>query len=308
MGRRRQALESRSQFDPRFWPLWALFGVLWLSSQLPYRWQLNIGRFLGRAAYYLAKSRRHVARRNLELCLPELSASEREQLLKRNLESLGMGLIETTMSWWAPDQRVAGRLEIEGLEHLRAAQADGRGVILLSAHFSSIDICGRLLGPQVDMDVLFRRHENPVIERFMRGHRERMFENAIPRDDIRTMIRHIKQGRAVWYAPDQNHRGKNSAMVPFFGVPASTNTATPRLAKMTHARVLPFLFRRDDKIGRYYVRFYPPVEDFPTDDPLADTTRVNQIIEELIRQCPEQYFWVHQRFKKRPPEYPDAYA
>lgn len=293
---------------PRHWPTWIVMGVLWLIAQAPYRTQMAIGRALGRLAYHTIRRRRHVAECNLVLCLPELSPPERRTLLRRHFESLGMGIIELPMSWWAPAAAVDGRLTLEGLEHLQAVQARGQGAILLSGHFTSIDICGRLLAPCIDMDILFRPQDNAVIEHFLGGHRKRRFAHAIERHDIRGMVRALRQGRTIWYAPDQNYRGSNSALVPFFGHPAPTNTGTARLARMTGAAVLPFYMERRRDTGRYIVRIDPPLEDFPSSDPIADTARQNRILEGQIRRCPEQYLWVLERFKKRPAPLPDVYA
>ncbi|HMM44567.1 MAG TPA: LpxL/LpxP family Kdo(2)-lipid IV(A) lauroyl/palmitoleoyl acyltransferase [Candidatus Macondimonas sp.] len=293
---------------PRHWPTWILMGVLWLIAQTPYRIQLATGRALGRLAYHAIRRRRHVAERNLALCFPELSPSERRTLLRRHFESLGMGIVELPMSWWAPAGAIDRRLTLEGLEHLQAVQARGQGAILLSGHFTSIDICGRLFAPHADVDILFRPQDNPVIEHFLGGHRKRRFRHAIERHDIRAMVRALRQGRTIWYAPDQNYRGRNSALVPFFGHPAPTNTGTTRLARMTGAAVLPFYMERRLETGQYLIRIDPPLDDFPSDDPVADTARQNRILEAQIRCCPEQYLWVHERFKKRPAPLPDVYA
>ncbi|HBG31168.1 MAG TPA: lipid A biosynthesis lauroyl acyltransferase [Gammaproteobacteria bacterium] len=293
---------------PRHWPLWFLIAGLWVVAQLPYRAQMAIGRGLGLLAFYSIKSRRHVADRNLELCFPDLSAADRAALLRAHFASLGMGIIEVPMSWWAPARRLNGRLKLEGLEHLHAVQQRGQGAILLSGHFTSIDICGRLFAPHADVDILFRPQDNPVIEHYLGGHRKRRFRHAIERHDIRGMVRALRQGRAIWYAPDQNYRGNNSALVPFFGHLAPTHTGTARLARLSGAAVLPFYMERCLETGTYLIRIEPPLKDFPSQDPVADTDRQNRILEAQIRHCPAQYLWVHERFKKRPAPLPDVYA
>jgi len=277
-------------------------------AQLPYQMQMRLGRAAGRLISHLARSRRHVAARNLALCFPELGAAQRAYLLRAHFASLGMGVIELPLSWWAPEARLKDRLRLEGLEHLKAVQARGQGVILLSGHFTSIDVCGRLFAPHADVDILFRAQDNPVIEHFLGGYRKQRFRHTIERHDIRAMVRALRQGRTIWYAPDQNYRGSNSALVPFFGHPAPTNTGTARLARITGAAVLPFSMERQLETGTYLIRIDPPLADFPSDDPIADTQRQNEILEAQIRRCPAQYFWVHERFKKRPLPLPDVYA
>lgn len=298
----------QSLFHPRHWFTWTVLGGLRLIARCSYQTQMAVGRALGRMAFHTIRRRRHVAERNLALCFPELDEAARATLLRRHFESIGMGIIELPMSWWAPAAAIDGRLVLEGLEHLQAVQARGQGAILLSGHFTSIDICGRLFAPHADVDILFRPQDNPVIEHFLGGYRKRRFRHAIERHDIRGMVRALRQGRTIWYAPDQNYRGSNSALVPFFGHPAPTNTGTARLARMTGAAVLPFYMERRLETGQYLIRIDPPLADFPSDDPLADTARQNRILEAQIQRCPEQYLWIHERFKKRPAPLPDVYA
>lgn len=294
--------------SPRHWATWVALGLLYLVSRLPYRWALAIGRWLGRRLYRLLPRRRHVARRNLELCFPEWTAGQREAVLRAHFESIGMGLIEVGLGWWMPRRRFRKLGEVQGVEHFREAMARGRGVLMLSAHFTSLDICGPLLREHADFDLMYRASENPVLEWAMARHRNRLADKAIPRHDMRGLIRRLRQGHAVWYAPDQNYRGKYGALVPFFSVPAPTNTGTSRIARMSGAAVVPFFMERKPDGRGYLMRFLPALEDFPSDDPVADTERINRLIEEQARRVPAQYWWVHRRFKRRPAGYPDAYA
>lgn len=285
---------------PRHWPTWLLLGLGWCLAQLPWPLQRRLGRGLGRLLYHLARRRRRIARINLKLCFPGKDALERDLLLRRHFRSLGMGVVETAMSWWTPAHRLAHRYQLEGLEHLQAALARGRGVILLSAHFTTLEIGGRLLAQRAPFHVLYRSHKNPVFERVMRRARERHFERAIAREDMRGFLRSLKQNMPVWYAPDQDYGREKSVFAPFFGVPAATITATSRLAAASGAAVVPFFpERRADGRG-YVLRLYPALEGFPGESPEADAARINALIEERIRARPEQYLWVHRRFKTRP--------
>lgn len=293
---------------PRYWGIWIALGLLRLVVLLPYPAQALIGRGVGRVALRLATSRRQIAERNIELCFPELDPMQHRQLLRRHFESLGMTLIEMALCWWAPDERLEPLFEIEGLEHLRAAQRRGKGVIMLTGHFTTLDLGGRFLTMQAPVTAMYRRNENPLFERAMRRGRERSARRAIPKQDIRGMLRALRQNHAIWYAPDQSHRRRHSAVVPFFSVPAATNTATAALARMSGARVVPFYSRRLPGDAGYRLVIEPPFDDFPSADAEADTLRINRWLEQRIRSAPEQYLWIHRRFKPFDPDQPDPYA
>jgi KDO2-lipid IV(A) lauroyltransferase len=276
-------------------------------SRLPYRWQLSVGKALGRTLKHIAPARRRIAETNLALCFPELSPEDREKLLLRHFESLGMGLMEVAMSWWASDDQLRPLASIDGLEHLQQALRHGKGAILLSAHFTSLEMGGRLLTLHVPLHALYRPAKNPLFQSVMHRARERHAEKAIPYHDMRALLKSLKNNKAVWYAPDQHHGGKHKAFVPFFNVLAATNTNTSRLARMSGAPVIPFFVRRPPPTGGYRLTLYPPLADFPGDDPVQDTRRINQIIEAEVRKAPEQYLWVHRRFRRRPPGEPRIY-
>lgn len=293
---------------PRHWPTWVVLGLLWCAARLPWGWQMACGRLLGRSALLLARRRRAIAATNLRLCFPELHGRRRAALLRKHFESFGMGVIEVAVSWWTPDSRLRALGQIEGLEHVHAALRRGKGVILLSAHFTSLEIGGRLLALHLPFHVVYRPNENPLVEAVMRRGRERRFDKAIARDDIRGMLQSLKQNHAVWYASDQNYGHKHSVFAPFFGIPAATNTATTRIARISGAAVVPFFVeRRSDGTG-YSLRLLPALNDFPSGDVGADTQRINRLIEDQVRKAPEQYFWMHRRFKDRPPGHSDLYA
>lgn len=292
---------------PRYWLLWIGIGLLWCLIHLPYQWQLAAGRKIGRIAYQLAPRRRRIANINLKLCFPELNNIQRKQLLHQHFESLGMGLLEMLSAWWLPDTILKPLGHIQGLEHLHAALKRGKGVILLSAHFTSLEIGTRFLTMHTPIHAIYRQHENPLIEYFMKKCRECRAEKAIPRDAVRDMLHSLKQNKSLWFATDQNFGHKNSVFAQFFGIPAATNTATSRLAQITGAAVIPFFVQRLENHQGYKVILQPVLDNFPSEKPVQDAQRINQLIEAQIRQAPEQYLWVHRRFKDRPEGEEDVY-
>ncbi|MFC1602623.1 LpxL/LpxP family Kdo(2)-lipid IV(A) lauroyl/palmitoleoyl acyltransferase [Pseudomonadota bacterium] len=300
MGKQEKQPSDLALLAPQYWPAWFGIFLLWLTILLPFSWVMALGRVIGRLGFYLAKQRRRIADINLQLCFPEWDEAKRRQVLKKHFEALGMGLFEIPMGWWTPSSRLQKLVHIEGLEHLEQALQKGKGAILLSAHFTSLELGGRLLSLYTPFHAMYRSHDNPVVEKIMAGSRTHRLEKAIPRDDVRGMIRSLKDNYAVWYAPDQNTQRKAAAFVKFFGQVASTSTATARLTRMTGAAVVPYyVVRREDGSG-YNVILKPALTDFPTGDLDADTQQVNDIIEGWVRKNPEQYLWIHRRFRTRP--------
>ena len=294
---------QRYFLHPRFWPLWLGLGLLWLVVQLPYPLLLSLGRGLGRIMLLVSAERRNVAARNLELCFGHLPLVERQRLLKENLESTGIAFFEMAMSWWWPKARLARLAHIEGLEHLRDAQADGQGAILMACHFTTLEIGAALLGQRHTIDGMYREHKNPLFDYIQRRGRERhnLDALAVEREDVRGMIKLLRKGRAIWYAPDQDYGSKQSVFVPLFGIQAATVTATSKFARLGKARVIPFTQQRLRDGSGYRLVIHPPLDDFPGESEEADCLRTNQWVEEAIRECPQQYLWAHRRFKSRPP-------
>jgi KDO2-lipid IV(A) lauroyltransferase len=293
--------------SPRYWPTWIGLGLLRLICLLPYPVQLGIGKMLGRIAHRFAKERRAVTRRNIELCFPELSPAERDALAFEHFEALGMSIIELGLGRWAPDRKLQAITRIEGAEHIRSATDRGVGVILLSAHFTTLEISGRVLSLHCPpFDAVYRKNRSEFMTEILRTNREKSARGTIEKNDIKSMIRSLREGTPVWYAPDQSYNRKQSALLPFFGVPSMTNTATGTLARLGKAVVVPFFPRRLPE-GGYVLTILPPVEGIPGDDPEEDTKKYLEILEQQIRLCPEQYYWVHRKFKNRPEPLPDAY-
>jgi KDO2-lipid IV(A) lauroyltransferase len=303
------ALRSEFFINPKYWTMWIGLAAMWCVARLPYGLQSFIGRRIGTMLRLALKDRRAIAWTNLGLCFPELSDADRRDLLRRHFESLGMGMVETAMCWWTPAERLRPLVEVEGLEHLHRALERGKGVILLSAHFTTTEIGARLLHLFIPFHASYRKHNNPLFETVMRRAREAHCETAIPRGDIRAFLRSLKQNVPVWYAPDQNYNTRfDIVFAPFFGVPAATVTATSRLTQMSGAPVVPYFPRRHDDGSGYSLRIHPALNDFPTGDAMQDTARINRLIEDAVREAPAQYLWVHRRFKTRPPGEPYLYT
>jgi KDO2-lipid IV(A) lauroyltransferase len=285
---------------PRYWLWWFGAGLLWGVVQLPYKILLIVGRILGRLTYRLARRRRQIATINLSRCFPELSDIQRKQLLAKHFESLGIGLLETLSAWWIKDARLASLGQVQGIEHLHIALSRGKGVILFSAHFTSFEVGCRFLTMQIPVQGVYRPHENPVIQYLMTQSRGHHAEKIIPRNQIRQMLRSLKQNKLLWIASDQNYGHKESIFADFFGIPCATNIAVLRLAQMSGAAIVPFFTQRLENGRGYQVIIKPLLENFPSGDDLQDATHLNQLIEEQVRRVPEQYLWVHRRFKDRP--------
>ena len=292
--------------SPKHWPYLALIGIARLACRLPVRWWLAIGRTIGHVAYLAARPRRRITEINIRLCFPDLDQDAREELVRRTFLSVGMLAMEIAFAWFRPIQILARRMEIHGLDALREARSEGRGVLLVGAHYLTLDLGAALLSTQVDLDAVYRRNNNAVIERLMVEGRERFCGRVIERNDIRHAIRSLRESRLLWYAPDQDYGIKHSVFAPFFGQTAAT-IATSRLVKLTGARPILFSHFRDPAQGTWSLHLQP-IEDYPTDDDEADARRLNSLIEAEIRKHPDQYLWLHRRFKTRPEGVPSPYV
>lgn len=304
MGKRRN--RPTDPRDPRLWPTRIGLALFWLIGQLPWDGLLAAGRGLGRLAWYLAPARRRVTLTNLKLCFPELSEAEREALARRVLMSTGEAILEMAGAFHNRRIDLGRRLTVSGLEHLEAARERGQGVLLLGMHFNSIDVGSRLLGKFFRFSVVYRPNDNPLLDKLISEGRGTWVNHSVDRNDLRQTVRLLRRGEVVWYAPDQDYGTRHAVFVPFFGVPAATITATSRIARMGKAAVIPCAHYRLPG-GRYEIEFGAPLEDFPGDDEQADTARINRTVEHYVRKHPEQYLWVHKRFKHQPPGQPNPY-
>jgi len=283
---------------PSLWPTWLGVALFWLFGQLPWNFLLVCGRAIGKLSWNLAGSRRRIAETNVRLCFPELNAEQQQQLSRRIMLSTGEALTEMAGAFCNQRIDLGKRLEIIGREHLEKPLKEGKGVLMLGMHFNTIDVGSRLLGKIRPFSVVYRPNNNLVLDWLIKqGRRE--VEHYIDRSDLRGLVRHLKAGRAVWYAPDQDYGMQHAVFAPFFGVPAATITATTRIVRMSGAVVIPTAHYRLPN-GRYRIEFGAPLENFPGESDLADTTLINATIEHYVRKAPEQYLWVHRRFKNQP--------
>lgn len=289
--------------------MWGVLGVMWACAKLPFGAQLAIGRGLGRLMHALLRSRRRVAARNLAVCFPGLDDDARRALVRRHFEALGISFIEMGLAWFASDETLRRLVRVDGREHLLAAARDGRGVLLISAHFTPLELCFAVLRYEwPGIGGMYHPQRNALIDTMIRRGRSRFLAEQISRDDVRTLVRVLRRGGTVAYLPDQTYVGNQSRLMPFFGEPALTNIAAPKLAELGRAVIVPYLFRRLPGTEGYVVTIHPPLPGVPSGDAQADTTKWVAALEAQIRLAPEQYLWIYKKFKGRPPPLPDLYA
>lgn len=293
---------------PRYWPTWLFVAWLRLTAALPWRFAIGLHRLLGRALYLLLPSRRHIVLRNLEICFPELAAAERRALARRHFASFGASIAEIAIAWFATAKRARPPMRVEGLEHLEAALAAGRGAILYSGHFTTLELAAQYIDRLTpSFAFMFKTRSNALLDALQTRGRRRSARMSVNNSDVRGMLRMLRRNAAVWYAPDQAHSGRHALLMPFFGEPAMTNTATMRLARISGTAVVPLFFRRLPAGQGYLLRFEPALAD-RAKDVAEDQARLTAILERFIRECPEQYLWTHRKFKNRGAGLPDVYA
>ncbi|MBI5613134.1 MAG: lysophospholipid acyltransferase family protein [Gammaproteobacteria bacterium] len=300
---------ARDFLSPRYWPTWLMLGVLWPFSLLPMWVVWLLGQALGTVLYLLHARGRRIARRNLALCFPALPAAARARLLRRHYRALGQAVMGVSFSWWGSARRQQKLVRIRARESYDQALAAGRPVILLAPHFLAMELGGMRLAQERPMISMYKQASNALIDWLMRRRRLRYGGLLVERDaPLRPLIRQLRAGEPFYYLPDQNPGEAAHVFAPFFGVPAATVTALARIARLADAVVIP-CFTRQLPYGRgYEVYFKPPLADFPSGDELADATRMNQAIEEGVREMPEQYLWTYKRFKHRPSGEPSLYG
>lgn len=289
-----------AMLHPRYWLTWLACLLAVLLAWLPWPVQRRLGAGLGRLGWKLVPQRVNDTRINLRLCFPELDDDTREAMARDVFRQGGIGLFETLNAWFGPASRYDRRIEADGIEHLQAAIAQGRGVILLGAHYSHLDLNGLAIARHIPLQVIYRPQNNPVFDWLIRRGRRRHFTGQIDHADMRSLFKALRAGEVVWTSVDQDFGLKQGIMAPFFGHPAATLTATSRMARINNSPVLFLHFMRNTDDDSYRLSVTPMLDDYPSDDDEADATRINATLESLIRRAPSQYMWFHRRFKSQP--------
>jgi len=299
----------RQFLSPKYWPTWFAIALLRLSSMLPVSVIQRIGSALGMLIYRIVPSRRRAARINLKQAFADYSNQQIDTLNKTAFKSLGISILETGVAWFKKTDSLKKRCEIEGLQYLDDAMAKNKGVILLTGHFTTLEIGARLIGFYADRyNGVFKRAHDPLFNAVMVHYRSNFGNELIENKNVRAIILGLKSGHATWFAPDQDFADQEIVFTHFLGGIASTLTATAKLAKITGAAVVPFYPIRLANGAGYKLQILPALDNFPTDDSLADCARVNKVIEEMVYACPEQYLWSHKRFKTQPDRNINIYA
>lgn len=285
---------------PRYWLLWLGFGVWWCLAQLPYPVIVQLGKALGGLLFLAGGRRKKIARRNLELCFPELSGEQCNKLLRDNFRCYGLAFFEVGIAWWWSNKRFRKIVRIEGLEHLE--NLNGQGALLTAIHLTTLEIGAAAVSLEVPACGMHRPHKNPVYEYVqIKGREKRRPGNKLySRDDVRGALKALRQGEILWYAPDQDYGIKQGVFAPFMGVNAATITATARFASAGKAKIIPLTQQHLPGFKGYKVTVHPPLEGFPVNDDYRDAVTINMLAEEFIRLQPQSYLWVHRRFKTRP--------
>ncbi|BCV52563.1 LpxL/LpxP family Kdo(2)-lipid IV(A) lauroyl/palmitoleoyl acyltransferase [Shewanella algae] len=294
---------STHLYHPKFWLLWLAVGLARLTLLLPLKWQMKLGSGIGLLAMKLAGSRVNTAKRNLELCFPQMSEAERETLLRRNFQETGKAIFDTINAWWWSNDKVQKHMQIKGQEHVEQTLAAGQGVILFAVHCLPLEMGARIFGQFQPGVGVYRPHNNPVMEYLQVKGRLRSNKALVPKRDLRQMVRCLRNPDVIWYTADQDFGRSSAIFIPFFAVPdAATITGGTTLAKLGKAKVLPFFVERNADDTGYNIEIQAPLDNFPGENEVEDAKRGNGIVEQLISRNPAQYMWLHRRFKTRPNE------
>ncbi|OFZ66387.1 MAG: lipid A biosynthesis acyltransferase [Betaproteobacteria bacterium RBG_16_56_24] len=274
--------------------------ILWSIHFLPFRVIVAIGNGLGYLLYLLAAERRRVGDINLKLCFPGMSDEERNKLLRDHFKMFGRGLIERSILWWSSAARIRSLIRVEGVEHFEAIS--GKPAILLTPHFVGMDAGGQWVAQHTGTVCMYANQKSRyltelLLQKRIRFGKQRQYSRQ---QGLRPILKGMREGMPFIYPPDQDQGVRDGAFIPFFGVPAATMTSVPRIAQMTGAKVVPCITRFLPGAAGYVLTFYPAWENYPTGDDIADTRHMNEFIEQRILEMPEQYFWLHKRFKTRP--------
>ena len=284
-----------------------VLAFMWLLRLLPLSALAAIGNGLGTLLYTFGHERRRICLINLERCMPELAADERDALARRHFQAFARTFLERAILWWGSPARIRQLVRIEGMEHFEAVR--GGPVILLAPHFVGLDMGGARLAMEIDMVSMYSRQKNAAFDAVLLAGRTRFGRQTLlsRQDGVRPALRAMQAGRPFYYLPDMDYGPRETIFVPFFGMDAATITGVSRMARVAKARVLLSITRMLPRGEGYVLRIFPAWEDYPGDSVEIDTRRMNAAIEEQVRQMPEQYLWVHRRFKTRPPGEPSWY-
>lgn len=269
-------------------------------AHLPLKLQWKLGKAIGEVAYQTLSRRRKITSVNIRLCFPELTATARQTLVRKTFHSNGIGIMEIGLAWFRDPEILRNITTVHGLNEVKSELTKGHGILLLGGHYSTLDVGGSLVSLFVEADIMQRDHNNPLMNAVMTRARQKRYGAVLSSKDLRGLLKRLQANRMIWYATDQDYGRKGTVFAPFFGIPAASVTTTSRIAQRSQCAVMPFShFRREGKLG-YDIYFHPALSRFPSGDDERDAARVNATIEEQIRRHPDQYLWMHRRFKTRP--------
>lgn len=301
MARINKPLFEIKLLNPKNIPIWILMGSMYLISLLPYSWQYRLGRSLSPVLKKLLAKRYLIAKKNINLCFPKKSAAERDYILNETFANIGLAIIETGIAWFWSDKRVAKIINYSGLEHIKQAKDANKGILLVAIHNLNLELGARAFGLKNPGVGVYRPNTNPLYDWFQLRGRVRSNKYMLDRLDIRGMLKALKDGESVWYAPDHDYGHHRSVFVPLFAVEKTcTTTGTHILASRSKAAIIPYTLVRLAEGAGYELRIMPEVTDYPYDNKELGARRINIEVEKLISQAPEQYMWIHKRFKSRP--------
>lgn len=293
---------NTSLYHPKHWLSWLGIGIIRLMVLLPHRWLMKFSEALGTLAYNILPHRRHIAEVNIALCFPELSAQQQATMVRNVMINTIKGFFEMALSWWASDKVLQQLTHLDNLALLEKYQQEGRGVILLGMHYTTIELASATIGLRKKIDITYKEQKGDIVNELMHQSRKRHLAEQIEKQSMRTMIKNLRQGHVVWYAPDQDFGRNLSVFAPFFGIQAATISTLGKLARRTNAKVLMYAhFRHSTETGdTYHGKIIDPFPEAFGDDDVHNATIMNKAMEDVIRENPEQYNWLHQRFRTRP--------
>lgn len=295
-------------FHPRFYATWFGLAVLYALVQLPYPWLYHLGRWMGKSAMHFMPRRANIAQQNLTLCFPDKTAEEIRVLVNDNFRSLGISLMETGIAWFWSDRRVRQLFTVSGLEHMESACTKNQGVIVIGVHFMSLELGGRVMGLCRPMMAVYRPHNNQVLEYAQTRGRSRSNKAMLDRKNLKGIVSALRKGEAVWFAPDQDYGPKGSSFAPFFAVDTcATTNGTATIARLSQSCMLTTVLVRKPGTQGYELAIGKEIEDYPKDDMTNAAAFMNRLIEKEIMRAPEQYLWIHRRFKTQPAGFPSLY-